>query len=753
MDSYKFFNHTFVEIFKKEKDPKKAIEQCITFILENSRSTITLAQTDVLRNRIYNLRSKYIVKWKKSNYSIRNFELSEKSWLDTEFTFSFEDIDASPSTSASSGPSSSASSSTPVTPTKPIPSTIFTTPEFERIAPRTQRKHVLDFSKSLAEQPTKKIILASSKAAQAKGKAAMATLLKKAITSPEEPEIILKTLERHKDEVKYTPDEALAMFIDNRFTTLQYINIREGAKSRNCDIYPPYYRLQLAKKQCRPPITSYITSDKSISVPVSALVIHTVERIIQEQQSMLLQLLSAEEDLNMLKCTAYFTWGFDGSTRQSNYKMKFIESASGNTTSDDSALFATTMIPIRIVSNKNILLWQNPAPQSIRYCRPLKLEFVKETADHCKSEYDNVSKQINNLQNHIIILPNNKTIETQFKLYMTIIDGKVLNAVTDTRSSQCCPICKATPKQFNDLDKYLNTDVFKPKDSESLKHGINPLHARIRFFELCLHISYRLDLKTWRVYKENKAILLAKKQQVQTQMLAEMNLRVDFVSIHGGTTNDGNTSRKAFERSADFARILGIDEELVQMIKTLLIALNCKFLLDREAFRHFCDQLARKYVSLYSWFPMSATLHKILIHGADIADAIALPLGMIGEEAAESRNKLYRQDREFHARKKSRQANLTDVFNAAMDSSDPLISGLSAHTRRVYAKKSNLPDEVKALLAADQLLEEKDDDEIPDSEGLNEEMDDDEYNTEAYNIVLDQEAEEFFDEDNDVDTE
>lgn len=33
-----------------------------------------------------------------------------------------------------------------------------------------------------------------------------------------------------------------------------------------------------------------------------------------------------------------------------------------------------------------------------------------------------------------------------------MIDGKVYNTVTETKSSQTCPVCGATPKQMNNLE-------------------------------------------------------------------------------------------------------------------------------------------------------------------------------------------------------------------------------------------------------------------------------------------------------------
>jgi len=38
---------------------------------------------------------------------------------------------------------------------------------------------------------------------------------------------------------------------------------------------------------------------------------------------------------------------------------------------------------------------------------------------------------------------------------------------------------------------------------------------------------------------------------------------------------------------------------------------------------------------------MTATVHKILVHSKDIFEQTVLPVGYFGEEAAESRNKIW----------------------------------------------------------------------------------------------------------------
>lgn len=93
---------------------------------------------------------------------------------------------------------------------------------------------------------------------------------------------------------------------------------------------------------------------------------------------------------------------------------------------------------------------------------------------------------------------------------------------------------------------------------------------------------------------------------------------------------------------------------------------------------------------------MSSTLHKILVHGYKILERSIVPVGSLGESASEARHKHFKADRKFHARKCSRADNMSDVFNRAMDSSDPLLSSL--HITKLPRNKKSLPTEVIDLL-------------------------------------------------------
>lgn len=390
---------------------------------------------------------------------------------------------------------------------------------------------------------------------------------------------------------------------------------------------------------------------------------------------------STEKELETVFICSY---GFDGSTGNSPYKQRYHDENLNAST--DESLFAVSLIPLRWSTKDNVILWNNRASQSTRFCRPISLQYVKESIDIIIRQKASIEVEIDELQVLEIDL-NNIKVRIHFSLFLTLIDGKVLNAITNTKSTQSCPICHATPKHFNNLSN-RSRSTFIP-DPKSLQYGVSPLHAWIRFFECCLHISYRLDTKTWQMRtKEQKMKYSQRKRLIQEILYKNLGLNVDKPKSGGaGNTNDGNTARRAFEDPDLFAKCLGLNNQLLRNFRTILIALSCHLPIDPALFKSVCYTTAEIYVSHYAWFPMPATVHKILIHAADIMKNSLLPIGMLGEEASEARNKNYKQYRRDHSRKNNRTANLTDIFNRIMDTSDPIISSLSLDSR--LKKKDN----------------------------------------------------------------
>lgn len=114
-----------------------------------------------------------------------------------------------------------------------------------------------------------------------------------------------------------------------------------------------------------------------------------------------------------------------------------------------------------------------------------------------------------------------------------------------------------------------------------------------------------------------------------------------------------------------------------------------------DQFKSYTEDTARLYVQQYPWYYMPATVHKILVHGADVIKFAAVPIGQLSEEVIESRHKEVRRYREHHTRKVSRIKTNEDLLHALLVSSDPVIT---SHRQIVDTKKLEMFGEAKALL-------------------------------------------------------
>lgn len=272
-----------------------------------------------------------------------------------------------------------------------------------------------------------------------------------------------------------------------------------------------------------------------------------------------------------------------------------------------------------------------------------------------------------------------------------MVDGKVANSLADNKSSQSCYICKATPNQMNNIDAVLK----RPCNKETFQYRLSTLHAHIRLFECILHLSYQLETKTWRVPAQDKLAVSAKKSKVIDEFRKRTALLVDMVKQGSGNTNDGNTARRFFSDPITAAQITGVSEELIYRFQVLLQTISCGYKVKTELFREYALITARLFVELYPWYKMPASVHKLLIHGADVIDTLFLPIGQLSEEALEARHKECRYYREHNTRKIGRKEVMEDLLHALRISSDPLISSLRPLQKR---KSSTLNAEVLKLI-------------------------------------------------------
>ena len=151
-----------------------------------------------------------------------------------------------------------------------------------------------------------------------------------------------------------------------------------------------------------------------------------------------------------------------------------------------------------------------------------------------------------------------------------------------------------------------------------------------------------------------------------------MGLIVDQVRRGAGTTNDGNTARRAFADTAKLSEITGLDRGLIDRFAVVLAAINTQQQVDPEKFETFAMDTARLYTALYGWYRMPPSVHRVLVHGAAVMRQLPLSVGTYSEEPQESRQKHNKQYRAGHASKVCRQDTMRDQFNYLLVSSDPV---------------------------------------------------------------------------------
>lgn len=166
-----------------------------------------------------------------------------------------------------------------------------------------------------------------------------------------------------------------------------------------------------------------------------------------------------------------------------------------------------------------------------------------------------------------------------------------------------------------------------------------------------------------------------------------------------------------------FCVILGIDEELIKRFATILKVINSGYPIKSTEFERYCLETAERYIHLYDWYYMPTSVHKILMHGANVIQNAILPIGELSEEAQEAKNKDIRRFRQYHTRKFSKLKTNDDLFKRLLLSSDPYLS--SFHSTKELRKKDMERDVLDLLQISEEMEDEEDEEkqeEVEDNE-------------------------------------
>lgn len=625
-----------------------------------------------IKDRIKKLCFQFQSRWSKSHRDKARFMHDNAIWLSSKISAVDFALDHAPSTS------------------KQIPQRGRREKEFAESASSTQKRKCKELISNVASE---QLTMATAMHLRSCGKRDSANIVKElSAASPSRGTAIKRARVSITEKKSLTPDQALAMIVDENLSTEQYRGIRLHTIPYSPKLYPCYDLVKQSKLLCYPSLVT--VTETYAEINLQSLIDHTVKRLIDAQYEVFKSFSAIQDELSII-----IKWGCDGA-EQNRYKQKF----SDDNMSDES-MFSLSMVPLQLNSGaegRKHIFWQNPAASSTRYCRPIKFIFTKETREVIKAEVEHIRQQISVLKPTKFEL-HGYSFTVKANLILCMIDGKVCTALSNYTSSQACYLCGSTPKTMNDMNALSQREI----DENMLAVGLSPLHAYIRFMECLLHISYRLEIEKWYVSgDENKESVARRKKKIQDRFRNEMGLLVDMPKQKTGNTNDGNTARRFFKEAEKTSDITGINVDLIKRFRVILICINSGYFINIDAFQNFTSETRELYLSLYPWYYMPVTVHKILFHGGAIISSCILPIGNFSEEAQEARNKESRQYRELFTRKTSRVDTNIDLLHRLLITSDPLIASLRLPPK---TKRSTLPSEVIALLSDTQLNDEFDD--------------------------------------------
>lgn len=524
-------------------------------------------------------------------------------------------------------------------------------------------------------------------------------------------------------------NKTLAMYVDSRLSKSKFQNLNIHVE-RICGskVFSSYDTLSEAKKQCYP--DNIDVSESGAEVHFTSLLIHTVKRILIQLDPILLQEVKNEKIILIGK------WGMDGASGQQTTRQKWSNesniqlSNSYNDNSDDdddddslsdsdcdenplnndliefeienhvrsdvrndATVFIVSFAPLQLKANDRVL-WTNETPNSVQTCRTVKFEFTKETDLYVRNLYERFIKMLEENQTHHLKI-NDSSYVVAFDMKCTMIDGKVCNSLTGQRATNSCNICGVGPKNINNLDYLLKLNYCE----EFYKFGLSTLHCKIRCMEYLLKIAYNSDFKKPQARSPEEKILKSeKKRQIQNLLKSKLSLTVDIVKQGAGTTNTGNVARTFFENAKDVADCTGLDENLINRFHNILQVISCNSMINYEAMKKYCEETFKLCISLYKWYKMPPSVHKLLIHGSEIIRSFEIPFGWLSEEPQEGNNKVFRKIRLENSRMNSRKSSNEDIIHNLMISSDVLISSLRIK-KKLLSKP--LSTEAQELLVID----------------------------------------------------
>ena len=518
--------------------------------------------------------------------------------------------------------------------------------------------------------------------------------MEKIIDNPELGYFLRRFLEKQEEggnvsEKSLMPVEALSLILDRDLSREDYNVMYNTFKKKGFGI-PSYDRVRDVKSECRPEGIKFSIED--IQVPLQQMANHRMQRILQLEKVKIRVTECIEKTGGPLELVYNIKIGLDGSSG-----FQVIQKLVEGGYRDEGALLASTFVSINVVTvvdNRLVDVYVNNAVNSSYGCAPLRHWFRRETDETLEVEISRLQDEINNLQP----LQTSDDVTVRYCVHFTMLDQKVMNHI-HRGSSQRCPLCLATPMDFMNV-----TRVFTAKPEAVAQLCLSILHFGPRSMENLFNIGFNQLFQKFQRRRNNTSDYFLRalmKQKILASYLKDFGWKI-FKPGNGGTSNTGNMARNVFKNSIYLAEQIGVDEDLVHRIHMVWIALASGEHLCADKFGRYCEDTIKLYHREAHWYPMCASLHKVLVHAKDVIRLLPpeITAGMLSEEPAEASNKDVKNFEQHHAFQGDYVKKALAVFHRLIDRSDPIVASFYETTKvfKRELRRRELPDDVQWML-------------------------------------------------------
>ena len=562
--------------------------------------------------------------------------------------------------------------------------------------PRTQR-HIAQNLRELADHDQDALFKALSQVLRKNGHSAAAISIEKIQQDPDEVgRQIKKSLEK-TEEKEMSPTASLALLLRNNLSQRSYKDIR----TRTNNVLASWHKLDILKKEILP--EGIIATKNNVLVPMQSMLNKTISRLLLDQAILMKIYDLKEKNGGEIKAYLIFKYGLDGNTGGMMPQNEgAYDDEDPELRRDPGKMLVSSMVVLQlivIVDHVIEIVYSSGLYNSNFSVRPLRHWYVAENDMTLAVECARLDEEVKNLEDVDI----GNGIKIGFLPIDSCNDMKIVSFRMKKASSRCSH-CFATPSERQDPNL-----MFRAKPEALALMCVSVLHFGPRTMENFLNIGFRQDFEEWqRRTKEFKELSKERKKIIQENFKRELTLAICEPRSGGlGSSNTGNTARKAFDHAEFFAiQIIREPEEnpervarasrLITMVRNIWIMLRSCIHINVDKLQDYCDVARNIYEELFPWYPMSPTLHKVLVHIKEIIQYFppTITSGMLSEEATETANKDIKNFIEHHAPQHDLTARNLSVFTRFIVRSDPDVLAHEFPRKITKSNKEVYPQEV-----------------------------------------------------------